>query len=127
MGTLAAPETEPQREIPKGLPPRAVRAQPTAATAFQWSIVAAGAVVVAAAFLRPGAGLFDLRFLILTAVTVALGSRISIKIPGAQGKISVSDTFVFLAVLLFGLESAVLLAAAESFFSSRRFCKKRIT
>src|SRR5207249_2552609 len=43
---------------------------------------------------------------------------ITIKIPRARGNISVSDTFIFLAMLIFGGEAAVLLAATEAFASS---------
>ena len=69
----------------------------------------------------------DPRFLILAAVTIGIGSRLSIWIPRTTGKISVSDTFLFLALLLFGVESAIVLAAIETYFSARRFCKKRLT
>jgi diguanylate cyclase (GGDEF)-like protein/PAS domain S-box-containing protein len=63
-------------------------------------------------------------FSLLALVTLLIGSRITIKIPGARGQISVSDTFIFLAILLCGLEAAVLLAAAEALCSSVRFSKK---
>jgi diguanylate cyclase (GGDEF)-like protein/PAS domain S-box-containing protein len=66
----------------------------------------------------------DAKFVALTLITVLIGSRITIKIPGARGQIAVSDTFIFLAILLFGIEAAVVLAAAEAFCSSVRFSKK---
>jgi diguanylate cyclase (GGDEF)-like protein/PAS domain S-box-containing protein len=66
----------------------------------------------------------DAKFAALTLITVLIGSRITIKIPGARGQIAVSDTFIFLAILLFGIEAAVVLAAAEAFCSSVRFSKK---
>ena len=65
----------------------------------------------------------DRRFLIL-ALAMLIGSRITIEIPRAKGHISVSDTFVFLALLLFGGQAAVLLATTEAVASSRRFSKK---
>lgn len=65
----------------------------------------------------------DRRFLILS-LAMLIGSRITIEIPRAKGHISVSDTFVFLALLLFGGQAAVLLAAIEAVASSRRFSKK---
>ncbi|HZB46555.1 MAG TPA: EAL domain-containing protein [Pyrinomonadaceae bacterium] len=103
-----------------------MRAQPIAAV-YQWSAVAAGAAVLLAAGYHAAQAPLDPRFLVLAPLTVAVGSRITIRIPGGKGNISVSDTFVFLAILLFGLDLAVLLAAAEAFFSSRRFCRKRVT
>ncbi len=69
----------------------------------------------------------DSRFAALTLITVLIGSRITIKIPGARGQISVSDTFIFLAMLMVGIEGAVLLAAAEALSSSVRFSKKAST
>ena len=55
------------------------------------------AVVVFCAYRLPVARL-DLRFAVLVLVTF-LSSRITIKIPRARGNISVSDTFIFLAML----------------------------
>jgi len=76
-----------------------------------------GAAVVAfCAYHLPLAQL-DLRFAVLVLVTL-LSSRITLKIPRARGNISVSDTFIFLAMLFFGGEAAVLLAATEAFASS---------
>ncbi len=51
----------------------------------------------------------------------------TLEIPRFKSHIAVSDTFVFLALLSYGGEFAVLLAAAEAFFSSWRFCNKKIT
>ncbi len=66
----------------------------------------------------------DAGFAALVLITVLIGSRITIKIPGARGQISVSDTFIFLAILMAGVEGAVVLAAAEALASSVRFSKK---
>ena len=68
--------------------------------------------------------LLDFRFAVLALLTVIVGSRITIKIPGARGQISVSDTFIFLAMLMAGVEAAVVLAAAEALSSSVRFTRK---
>ncbi len=94
---------------------------------YQWLVIVLGAATTLYSLYRLSQTPVDLRFVLLTLVTVAVGSRITIQIPRDKGKISVSDTFVFLAILLFGLYPAVLLAASEAFFSSRRFCKKRVT
>ncbi len=66
----------------------------------------------------------DLRFLFLAILTLVVGSRVNIRIPRVKGFISVSDTFIFLVLLMFGKEAAVLLAAAEALCSSLRFSKK---
>jgi diguanylate cyclase (GGDEF)-like protein/PAS domain S-box-containing protein len=71
--------------------------------------------------------LFSLKFLFLAAFTIGLGSRISIQIPRFNSHISVSDTFIFLAILLFNGELAIMLAAVEAFCSAWRFCNQKIT
>jgi diguanylate cyclase (GGDEF)-like protein/PAS domain S-box-containing protein len=66
-------------------------------------------------------------FFILALFTIGVASRITIQIPRVSGHISVSDTFIFLTILLFGWEAAVLLAAIEGFCSSLRFSKLWLT
>ncbi|HEX8289951.1 MAG TPA: EAL domain-containing protein [Pyrinomonadaceae bacterium] len=66
-------------------------------------------------------------FLFFAFITIGLGSRISVQIPRFKSHITVSDTFIFLAILLFGGETAVLLAGLEAFVSAWRFCNKKIT
>jgi len=91
---------------------------------YAWSVVlVGGAAAVFCAYSLPLRQL-DLRFLLLAVVTVVVGSRVSIQIPRVQAHISVSDTFIFLTLLLFGGEAAVLVATAEAFFSSLRISKK---
>ncbi|MEO8572590.1 MAG: EAL domain-containing protein [Pyrinomonadaceae bacterium] len=70
---------------------------------------------------------FDLYFLVLAGSTVGLGSWATVKIPRVKTHIAVSDFFIFLTLLLYGGEIAVLLAAVEAFCTSWRFCSKRIT
>lgn len=69
----------------------------------------------------------NVKFFILLALTVGLGSRITLEIPRFKSHIAVSDTFIFLALLLYGGEFAVVLAAVEAFFSAWRFCNKKLT
>lgn len=94
---------------------------------YQWSVIVLGLLVCLVAILRLHPSEIDLRFLLLTAITVIVGARITIQIPRVKGLISVSDTFVFLAILLFSREAAILLAAAEGLSSSVRFSKKITT
>ncbi|MDT5273040.1 MAG: hypothetical protein QOH49_5226 [Acidobacteriota bacterium] len=64
----------------------------------------------------------NLPFLLLATVTVFLSARVEIQIPhSGGGHITVSDTFIFLTMLLYGGGPASLLAAVESAYSSRRF------
>jgi PAS domain S-box-containing protein len=69
----------------------------------------------------------DLNFLILFCFTIGIGSRMTLEIPRFKSHISVSDTFIFLALLLYGGKIAIVLAAVEAFCSSWRFCNKKIS
>jgi signal transduction histidine kinase/ActR/RegA family two-component response regulator len=69
----------------------------------------------------------DTRFLILALLTLGVGSRFSIKIPRVSAHISVSDSFIFLTLLLFGGEAAVVVAALDGLFTSLRFSRKPVT
>ena len=69
----------------------------------------------------------NIQFLILFGLTIGLGARVTLQIPRYKSHIAVSDTFIFLALLLYGGEVAVVLAAVEALFSSWRFCNKKIT
>lgn len=100
---------------------------PTRVRIYQWSIIALGVLICLVSISRLHVSEIDLRFLFLTAITVIVGARITIQIPRVRGLVSVSDTFVFLAILLFSREAATLLAAAEGLSSSVRFSKKITT
>src|SRR5437867_1985048 len=85
---------------------------------YIWLVIACGAsaVVFSASHLRFKE--IDLRFMLLALATVLVGPRLSIPIPRVKARISVSDTFIFLALLLFGGEAAIVLAAMEGLCSS---------
>ena len=69
----------------------------------------------------------DAYFLVLFCFTIGIGSRMTLEIPRFKSHIAVSDTFIFLALLLYGGEIAIVLAAIEAFCSSWRFCNKKIS
>ena len=83
-----------------------------------------GGAAFAYSAVRLDASALDLPFALIFSFTALIGSRIGITIPKTHAEITVSDTFVFLTMLLYGGEAAVLLAAVESFCSSFRFAKK---
>ena len=60
-------------------------------------------------------------------MTVIISSRFAVKIPRVNTNITVSDTFIFLAILLYGGPAAVLLAAAEGLCSGYRISKRPVT
>lgn len=89
-----------------------------------WLIVAAGtASVLYAAFTLPR-GIIDGYFLLLTLITAVLGSRIAVRIPQISGNITLEDTFVFIALLLYGGESAVMIGALAGICSALRISRK---
>lgn len=95
--------------------------------AFKPAVLAAGAVCVIVAAATLPVDRLDVSFAVLFAFTIGIGSQITVPIPRFKSRISVSDTFIFLALLLYGGQFAILLAVAEAWFSSRKFCKKKIT
>src|SRR5215213_41500 len=86
---------------------------------YMLAFIAAGACVILYASLRLPVERLDLRLLPLVAFTLLVSSRFCIPIPRTTGQISFSDLFIFLTLLLYGGEVAVLLAAAELFAASR--------
>jgi diguanylate cyclase (GGDEF)-like protein len=91
---------------------------------FMWLVVAAGAAAgLYSAYTLPR-GLVDGYFLLLTVVTAAIGSRIAIRIPKINLNITVDDTFVFIALLLYGGEGAVLIGALAGVCSALRISRK---
>ena len=89
-----------------------------------WLVIAAGtASVLYAAYTLP-VGIVDGYFLLLTLVTAVLGSRIAIRIPQISGNITLEDTFVFIALLLYGGEAAVMIGALAGICSALRISRK---
>ena len=94
---------------------------------YMLTVIALGAICLLWMLFNVPFEKLDLKFLFLAAITIGFGSRITIQIPRINTHISVSDAFIFLALLLYGGELAIILAAVEAFCSSRRFCKQSIT
>ena len=94
---------------------------------FPWIIIAAGAVAAASSLTHLTREQLDLRFLLLAVITILVGPRLSIPIPRVKAHISVSDTFIFLTLLLFGGEVAILLATAEAACASLRIGRHKLT
>ena len=91
---------------------------------YVWLVTVAGGLVVVFSASHLTRQQLDVRFLVLALATVLIGSRLSIQIPRVKAHISVSDTFVFLSLLLFGGEAAILLATTEALCSSLRLSSK---
>ena len=97
------------------------------ASTYLWVTICAGGLIYFVAAYRLDIRLVDLKLAVIAILTIFLSSRISIRIPRFDSQISVSDTFIFLSLLLYGYEVAILIAATEALLSSFRFCHKRST
>ncbi|MBA3440676.1 MAG: EAL domain-containing protein, partial [Pyrinomonadaceae bacterium] len=72
-------------------------------------------------------GQLDINFWLLALATVGIISRFDIQLPQLNSQITISDTFIFLTMLLYGGEAAILLAAADMLCHSSRVHKRPIT
>lgn len=77
-----------------------------------WSLVTAGAAIALMSVYYLPFDKLDGRFVFLCLMVVA-SSLIAIRIPKVSGRITVSDTFVFLGMLMYGGAAAILLSALE--------------
>src|SRR5436190_20247873 len=91
---------------------------------YMWLVVATGAANCIYATLTIPFDRIDIYFYVLAAVTAIIGSRIAIRIPQINANITVDDTFVFIALLVYGTEAAILLAALAGVCSALRISKK---
>lgn len=95
--------------------------------AYMWTTIFAGGVVYFAAAYRLDLRIVDLQLAVLTFITVFISSRITIKIPKFRSQLSISDTFIFLTLILYGAEAAILMGGIEAALSSFRFSRKAST
>jgi len=89
-----------------------------------WTVVTAGAVCVLYASYKLQVGIIDGYFLLLILITAVLGSRIAIRIPRISANITLEDTFVFIALLLYGGEAAVMIGTLAGICSAVRISRK---
>lgn len=89
---------------------------------YNIGVIGLGALAVAISLIYFPLASIDPPYYVIAGLTIALGSRVTLRIPRFNSHISVSDTFIFLSLLLYGPPVAVVFAAVEAFFASRRFC-----
>src|SRR5215210_1906103 len=92
---------------------------------YRWIIAGVGTLVCAYTASRLPLERIDMRFLLLAVMTVIVSSRIAVQIPRFDTNVTVSDTFIFLAILLYGGEAGIMLAAAEGLCSGVRISKSK--
>jgi signal transduction histidine kinase/ActR/RegA family two-component response regulator len=88
-----------------------------------WSLVTAGAAIVLASLYQLQFVKLDASFVFLCLMVMA-SSVVAIKIPRVSGRITVADTFVFLAMLMYGGSAAILLSALEGITATLIISKK---
>jgi diguanylate cyclase (GGDEF)-like protein len=91
---------------------------------FLWLIITAGAASCAYAAINFPFHLLDRYFIPLAAGTVLIGSRVAIRIPRINTNITVDDTFVFIALLLYGGETAILMGALAGICGALRISRR---
>lgn len=94
---------------------------------YMWLVVATGSIIFIYSLRNLPYPQLDFRFLLLFLLTTIISSRIAIKVPRVNTTITVADTFVFLTFLLYGPESAVIVAAADGLSSGLRISRRWIT
>ena len=95
--------------------------------AYMAVTIGAGGLIYFLAAARLNPKVFNPQFGVLVLITLVLSTRVVIKIPHFRSQISVSDTFIFLTLLLYGCEAAILLAATEALLSSFGHSRKAST
>ena len=106
---------------------REARVTSRMSTAYVVLIICLGAVAYSLAARQFSLEQVDARLVCIVLFTLFVSSRVVIRIPRFSSQISVSDTLIFLTLLLYGGSSAILLAATEALFSSLRFSRKAST
>ncbi len=90
---------------------------------YQLLVIMLGITVCLVSVYRLQPARIDWVFVLLLVVTVGISARISIRIPRVNTSITVSDTLVFLSLLLYGGDAGVLLAACEGGSSGLRISR----
>jgi diguanylate cyclase (GGDEF)-like protein len=98
--------------------------KPTPITVYMWTVVAAGAACCLYAAYTLPRGIIDGYLLLLMLITAVIGSRIAIRIPQINVNITVDDTFVFIAMLHYGGEAAVIIGALAGVCSALRISRR---
>lgn len=87
---------------------------------YRWMVIVCGFSVLVFYLYQPGIFKIESELFLLLTFTAFAASRISIKFPKFHGTITVSDAFIFLALLLWGAPAAILTAAVDSVASTLR-------
>jgi diguanylate cyclase (GGDEF)-like protein len=87
---------------------------------YMWTVTAVGLLVCVLSATQLSPGKIDLQLTLLALSSVILGSRVAVRIPRINSNITVEDTFIFMALLLYGGEAAALLGALSGISACSR-------
>src|SRR4029453_17193481 len=91
---------------------------------YLWSVIVAGQFVIARSLSQLFVNPIEYQWFVLAALTLISGSA-TVRLPSSYASISVSETFVFTAGLLYGPAAGTSIVASEplviSFWISRRY------
>ncbi len=68
---------------------------------------------------------FSRDWLLLSLVTIAVASRTDIKIPRLSSTVTITDTFIYISVLLYGIPHSIVLAGVDAAICSLHYKNKR--
>lgn len=70
-------------------------------------------------------GPIKLEWILLSVVTIAVVSRTDLKIPKISSTVTLSNTFIFIALMLYGIPAAVVLVGVDALVCSLHYPNKR--
>jgi diguanylate cyclase (GGDEF)-like protein/putative nucleotidyltransferase with HDIG domain len=83
-----------------------------------WIVSFTGFCVFAYAAYQAASGTIEPQWLLLSLVTILIISRIDFTLPQSSSAITLSDTFIFASILLYGVPLSVVLAGVEAVVNS---------
>lgn len=92
-----------------------------------WAVVTIGAAALGFTIYKTNFAELSFIYVVFSLITLVLASRIVVQIPRVKGHVSVSDTFIFLCILIFGGEGGILLSCTDGIISSYRLAKTYVT
>ncbi len=91
---------------------------------FGLLVIALGTICGVYAFIFLDMTVLNFGYGVILLVTVTCSTYLIVKIPGTKGEITVSDSLIFLTLLLYGGEAAIVLAIADGLSASIRITKR---
>ncbi len=92
-----------------------------------WTTLILGLAAIGSAIYQFPVVKIDIGFAVFTLFTIFCSSYLQIQLPRTKFYFTISDTLVFIAFLIYGGEAAIVLATAESLFTSYNFKRKGIS